>query len=471
MSVLQPQTTTNQYRGMRAASLQLAQFLRSDFSSMQGEIVSAFPSLAGRVSDERTASLFDRVEQSISRADVPLRYLPICRRVAHEIATLYAQPPRRTWVDSGTAAGPIVEAYRRQRVDAKMRATQEGLVLQHTQILMVMPGGPDGFRLTRLDPYDVEIIPGNPLYADDIAQAERVRVQYPTHVDAEMRMFGVLEMTRDSIRWAEGKGGPFGEDGTNPFRDQANPYPIVAVRAVEPDAGVFYAPVNDPVRQAQIAVNLALTDIERVLRFDAHGLKILTSGADGSVTQAQADLVPFSVDRLIAVPGMNADLKVVGGQMAPAINAYVQYIQRLLEWIAVFLDISPDVLMKSNASKTAVSRQFDRLDRSEKRQRYEEIMQTAESDLYEQIVRVSRQRGIVYPAARRVAMAWGQGRQIPVNPLADAQALQARIPLGIDSAVAVVMREQGISRAQAEQVVSQYRADNRATVPAEPPIP
>jgi len=92
-------------------------------------------------------------------------------------------------------------------------------------------------------------------------------------------------------------------------------------------------------------------------------------------------------------------------------------------------------------------------------------MQRAESDLYEQIVRVSRQRGIVYPAARRVAMTWGQARQIPVNPLADAQALQARIPLGIDSPVAVVMREQGLSRAQAEQVVAQYRADNQGSAP------
>jgi len=31
--------------------------------------------------------------------------------------------------------------------------------------------------------------------------------------------------------------------------------------------------------------------------------------------------------------------------------------------------------------------------------------------------------------------------------------------------VAVVMREQGISRAQAEQVVAQYRADNRGSAP------
>jgi len=470
MSVLQPYTSTRRYRALRFPSLQLSQFLRNDYSSMSAEIVAAFPSLAGRVGDAKARSLFDRVDQEIAREDVPLRYLPICRRVAREVATLYAQPPRRDWRDTGERNGPLVDVYRRQRIDDLMLAAHESLVLQQTQVLLTLPGGPDGFRVLRLDPYDVEVIPGNPLFAGDIAQAERVRIQYPTHIDAETRSFGVLELTRDAIRWSDAAGGPFGEDGNNPFREAANPYPLTVIRSVEPDHGDFFAPVNDPVRQAQVAVNLALTDIERVLRFDAHGLKVLTAGQDGSVTQAQADQVPFSVDRLIAVPGMGADLKVVGGQMAPAIQAYIQFIQRELEWLAVFLDISPDVLMKSNAAKTAVSRKFDRMDRAENRQRYEPIMQRAESELYEQIQRVAATRGINYPSARRVALAYGEGKQIPADPLADAQATQQRIAVGIDSPVAAIAREQGITEERAREVFARYRADS-AAVRAEPAGP
>lgn len=468
MAVLQHYTGTNNYRGLRAGSLQLAQFLRNDFASMAGEIESAFPSLAGRVHNERTASLFARVDQSIKREDVPLRYLPIVRRIARELATLYAQPPRRDWVDSGERNGPLVDVYRRQGIDRLMHETQRSLIMQQTQILLVLPGGPDGFRVLRYDPYDVEVIAGNPLYAGDIQQAERVRVSVPIVSGVDTVEFGVMEMTRDSIRWAGSNGGPFGEGGRNPFGQTDRPYPIAVIRSVEPDHGVFYAPVNDPVRQAQIGINLALTDIERVLRFDAHGLKVLTPGPEGNVTQGMADGVPFSVDSLIALPGFGTDLKVVGGQMGPMIQAYVNYIQRYLEWLAVFLDMSPDALMKSNAAKTAVSRKFDRMDRSEKRQEYEPIMQRAESDLYREIVRVAATRGVNYPDASGVRVEWSDTRQIPADPLAEAQALQQRMALGIDSPVEAIRREQGVSRERARTLAAQYRDDAAPATPQPP---
>ena len=471
--VLTPTTSVSHYRAMRAESLQLAQFLRDDFSAMRAEIAAAFPSLADRVGfSPRDRSLFDRVQQSVTQDDVPLRYLPIVRRVARELASLYAAPPFRVWQGiGGQNIRGLVDAYRRQRIDARMLQTQRSLTLQHTQILLVLPGGPDGFRVKRLDPHDVEVIPGNPLYADDLQQAERIRIMYCTRADSSQRDFGVLEMTREHIRWSGSASGPFDEAaGRNPFGGTDTPYPLIVIRDTEPDEGEFFAPVNQPVLQAQIAVNLALTDIERVLRFDAHGYRVLVPGPDDNMTPAMANNITMSVDSLMVLPGVGTDFKIVGGQMAGVLQAYVTFIQRQLEWLAVFLDISPDVLMKSNAAKTAVSRRFDRLDRAENRQAYAPLMAAAERELYAQIRRVAATRGIIYPEAQRVDVTYREGQQIPADPNAEAQALQARIGLGIDSPIAAIAREQGITEAQARAVFARYRQD-AATVAPPAPIP
>jgi len=172
----------------------------------------------------------------------------------------------------------------------------------------------------------------------------------------------------------------------------------------------------------------------------------------------------------MVLPGVGTDFKIVGGQMAGVLQAYVTFIQRQLEWLAVFLDISPDVLMKSNAAKTAVSRRFDRLDRAENRQAYAPLMAAAERELYAQIRRVAATRGIIYPEAQRVDVTYREGQQIPADPNAEAQALQARIGLGIDSPIAAIAREQGITEAQARAVFARYRQD-AATVAPPAPIP
>lgn len=473
--VLTPTTAVSHYRALRAESLQLAQFLRDDFGAMRAEIAAAFPSLADRVGfSPRDRSLFDRVQNTVTRDDVPLRYLPIVRRVARELASLYAAPPFRAWANVGSEnIRGLVDAYRRQRVDALMLQTQRSLVLQHTQILLVLPGGPDGFRVKRLDPHDVEVIPGNPLYADDLQQAERIRIMYCTRADSTQRDFGVLEMTREHIRWSGSASGPFDEaTGRNPFGGTDTPYPLIVIRDNEPDEGEFFGPVNQPVLQAQIAVNLALTDIERVLRFDAHGYRVLVPGPEENMTPAMAKSLTMSVDSLMVLPGTGTDFKIVGGQMAGVLQAYVTFIQRQLEWLAVFLDISPDVLMKSNAAKTAVSRRFDRLDRAENRQAYAPLMARAERELYSEIRRVAATRGIMYPATDRVDVTYREGKQIPADPNAEAQALQARIGLGIDSPIAAIAREQGITEAQARAVFARYAEHSTATrEPVAPPIP
>ena len=125
-------------QAFRENSKQLDDFARGDFSSMESELSSAFP----------------------TAEDMHERYVMFAARVAHEQATLYRVPPRRDWVGvNKIQRAKLDEIWKASRVDEILHQAQMRLVLQQTMILAFLPDHPRKYSLMHFAPHEAAVTP------------------------------------------------------------------------------------------------------------------------------------------------------------------------------------------------------------------------------------------------------------------------------------------------------------------------
>ena len=442
-------STRNRRRNMvllRKKSLEFAQFLDGDFTSIPYHMKRAFPS---------------------GYKKMPIRIINLLQQFVFDLATLYARAPNRMFVAAQKDAGgnnrldPAVyqkfnDIYDRSGFDSACFQGSRKLVPQQTQVFVVLPSGPCKQIIKSFSPFEVFVTPGNALTASDIQSAAEVRIRAPVAAQDDNVLLGWMVFTPTECYWdADGtKRSIF--NLTNP-QDISNPWPgtipLAAVHAVEPPPGCFIAPLADDLYHEQIGICLALSQIEFMARHSAP-VKVIQPGQDGGLVSEQAEGLPMGADDWVALPGPGSTLAVI--QPQPMIGEYRMMIDWMTGLLANTHNVAPDSFSKSPAAKTSVSRAYDRADRAETRDRYKRIFEPLETQLARLVARVSNlygPDGIVLPEDVIVNVTYQEPDDAPADPVHAMQAALMTFRTGVDSPVDYLARQNGISTKAAEDKI------------------
>ena len=406
---------------LRRRSLQLAQFLDGDFTSIMQEMRRAFPG---------------------SYRNMPTRIYPILQRVVHDLATLYARDPQRFF--QAAAGGKLDQSqyqkfrdvYDRSDVNSALLQGSRQLIPQQTQVFAVLPAGPRQLTLKAFSPYETFVTPGNALIAHDIRTAKEVRIRAAAGASDDTVVLGWLVFNRDECYWeVDGeKASIF--DSRNP-QNIANPWPgtipLVACHAVPPPPGCFLSPIADDLLHEQIGICLSISQLEFMARHSSPRM-VIQPGTEGSLTQEQADGMSTGADQWVALPGVGSTLSVV--QPQPLIGEYRQMVDWQTGLLANLHNVAPDSFSKSPAAKTSVSRAYDRADRADTRDRYTRIFEPVETQLAQLIARVSNLDGtdtVQLPEDVVVNVQFSEPDDSPADPVHAMQAAMMSFRTGIDS--------------------------------------
>ena len=431
---------------LRRRSLQIAQFLDGDFSSMGQELRLAFPSGA---------------------ETMPTRIYPLLARVSEELATIYAKRPQRFFFGQPDKAGgtglsqevykKFRDVYERSGVDDVLQQACRQLIPQQTQVLMVLPCGPRRVTVQALNPYQVFVVPGNALTARDITTAKEVRLRLPVAANDDTVMLGWAVFTPAECYWDVDGTKTSLFDRKNPD-NLANPWPgtipLIGLHSAEPPPGCFLSSLADDLLHEQIGINLAVSQLEHMARHSSP-IKVIQPGPDGGLASDAAEGMPTGSDQWVALPGPGSSLGVV--QPQPMLGEYRQLIDWQTGLTANFHDVSPDAFSKSPAAKTSVSRAYDRADRAEHRQRYERIftpVETALGQLIAQVVNLDGSDTLQLPDDVDVQATYAEPDDSPADPVHEMQALLMSFRSGLDNPVDYLVRTKGISKTTADQKVT-----------------
>ncbi len=421
---------------LRDRSLQIAQMLDGDFSSLKKAMRVTFPT---------------------SYKTMPIRVYPLIQRVAHELATIYSRDPQR-WFNAPTGTiDPLAfqkyrDVYIRSNVNDVLLKASRQLIPQQTQVLMVLPAGARRVNVQALSPYQIVVTPGNAMTADDITTAKEVRLRLPVAADDRCVLLGWAVFTPTLCYWDVDGTRSSIFDTKNPD-NLANPWPgsipLVGVHAVSPPPGCFLSSLADNILSEQIGLCLAVSQLEHMARHSSP-VKVIQPGPDGSLLQEMAEGMPSGADTWVALPGQGSSLSVV--QPQPMLAEY----RNLLDWqtglTATMLDVAPDAFSKSPAAKTSVSRAYDRADRADHRMRYQRIWEPVETELAQLIARVSNLNnndGIRLPEDVVINVSYAEPDDSPADPVHEMQAMLMAFRSGLDSPVDYLARQQGISKVAA----------------------
>jgi hypothetical protein len=412
-------------------SRQLGQLLRGDFSSMASELSSAFPNTRG----------------------MQERYVPLVQRYAQELSGLYARPVVRRFLDSTAPIEALLKLqaiYRASRVDRALHQAHRALLVQNTIVLAVLPAGLGRVRVLVCEPWQVDWQVGDPLYADDVQSADKVCLRVPIKVVASSVVYGDLVITSQEIYLD--RGGEqvpiYGGSTLNPF----GRIPLVVLRGEDPLPGRPFAPVLEPLLNMAIALCVSESDTELLVHTQAWGQKVI----EGAQISQQVEELQVGPDKVIALtnhdPGAPPPrLTIVQGQ--PPLAQITGWNEARLRLLCSMFDLSPDAFLKVNTAVTASARAFDARDRAEAKARYEPILVQAEQELAQLVAAVVNLTDpLKVPETVAVDVTY-PAYDPPVDPLHEAQALQAAVGLGIDSPVAVVAARDGVSPGEARRRV------------------
>lgn len=412
-------------------SRQLAQLLRGDFSSIAGELGSVFPHTRG----------------------LQERYVPLVQRYAQELSGLYVRPVVRRFMDSTAPIEALLKlqaVYLSSQIDRGLHAAHRALLVQNTVVLAVLPAGVGKVRLLVLEPWQVDWQVGDPLYADDVQAADKVCLRVPVKTVGSTIVYGDLVMTQAEIYLDRGgeKAPVYGASTRNPF----GRIPLVVIRGEDPLPGRPFAPVLEPLLNMAIALCVSESDTELLVHTQAWGQKIIRNA---QIAQ-QVEELQVGPDKVLALVNNDPqapapDLAIVQGQ--PPLAQITGWNEARLRLLCSMFDLSPDAFLKVNTAVTASARAFDARDRAEAKARYEPIFVQAEQELAALIGSVLNLTDpLKVPASPFVDVTF-PAYDPPVDPLHEAQALQAMVGLGVESPVAVVAARDGVSLGEARRRV------------------
>ena len=429
------------YLKFQSKSRQLDDFARGDFVSIASEIAKAYKNTAG----------------------MQERFVPLVERYVDELSGLYDASVARTW--SGADLSAVYDASALDSAFAKVEGVGR---VQRTAVCLFLPDGLGRVRPLVLRPWQLEIEHADPLRADDIQAASKITIQLPQQTAAGQVIYGDAVLTR-SEAWRTLGGsqvGLFNDEKTNPF--PGGRYPLAVLRVTDPEPGRFFAPVNEPLLNLQVALCLQESDTEHLIRYQAYGQKVI-EGA----THAQAvDEVMVGPDRIMALISNDPNatpprLTIVGKD--PPISQIVTWQESRIRLFASLLGISADAFLRVNTALTASARLFADQDRKAIRDKIRPKMVMFERAAARAVADVVNLTAAAPVNADAVSVALRWADNVPsVDPLHDAQATQMRIDQGLTTSAEIVADDKGISR---EAALALVRANLAETASLAEPIP
>jgi len=416
-------------------SRQLDDFARGDFVSIAGELANAYTNTRG----------------------MQERFVPLVERYVAELSGLYDAPVARTW--SGADLSGVYAAS--DLDDAFGRVESVGRV-QRTAVCLFLPDGLGKVRALVLRPWQLEVEHDDPLQSDDIQAATRITIQLPQQTAAGQVIHGDAVLTR-SEAWRTLGGnrvGLYNADKSNPF--PGGRYPLAVLRVTDPEPGRFFAPVNEPLLNLQVALCLQESDTEHLIRYQAYGQKVI-EGA----THAQAvDEVQVGPDKIMALVqsdpgGASPRLAIVGKD--PPISQIVTWQESRIRLFASLLGISADAFLRVNTALTASARLFADQDRKKIRDKVRPKMAQFERAAARAVADVVNLTAAAPVNADAVSVVLRWADNVPsVDPLHDAQATNTRIEQGLTTAAEIIAEDKGITREAALELVRRNLAETRS---------
>jgi len=424
-------------------SRQLDDFARGDFSSIAAELQTAYQNTTG----------------------MQERFVPLVERYVDELAGLYDAPVQRTW---SAGAERFADVYADSGLDDAFAEVEGVGRVQRTALCLMLPDGIGKVRPLVLRPWQVEVECGDPMRAADVQAADRVTVQVPQQVASGQVIWGEMVFTRGEIyrELRAAKVPVYGADTSNPF--PGGRYPLAVLRVTKPELGRFFAPVNEPLLNLQVALCLQESDTEHLIRYQAYGQKVI-EGA----THAQAvDAVQMGPDKIWALVSSDPTapapkLTIVGKD--PPISQIVTWQESRIRLFASMLGISADAFLRVNTALTASARLFADQDRKAIRDKVRPKMVAFEQQALRAVADVVNLTAAATMDASAISVAIKWSDNVPsVDPLHDAQATNMRIAQGLTTAAEIIAEDKGITREAALELVRRNLAETASLVPDEP---
>lgn len=430
----------------RKYSEQLDHALRGDFAWLDAEIRALFP----------------------ETPEVKAQPFNVVRRVADMFSRLYRQPVQR-FFRSPTGAevdfAKFRELYAASGIDRALLSCHRKLVVQQSQIGIVLPDRVRRVCLRTFSPWEVDIVPGNTLFPESIEHAAEVRclveVDRVVSGGVSTSRYGWIVLT-PSEAWIETPAGnrsslynPGTDDLSHPFGE----IPAFSIATEDAMTGWSMPPVDEPLRAICVALAARTGDLAHILHFQGYGQPVVEPDSpefDG-VPQSNAQEVSLGVNKILFLKSGKFRIVTPTAKVAE----YSSFIEALLRWYALTRGVDQDQFMKAATARTAVSRRFDRADRAEERRNFVQLFAPVETRLARLVAKVSNHAGMVtLPEDVTVEVRYHEPVD-RVDPLNDAMARAKEYELGERSRADYVVARDNVPRVQAFERVARNLAEQR----------
>ncbi len=442
--------TSQNVQQLRDRSRQLDELARGDFASIPAELARILP----RTQDAQT------------------RALPFAQRYVAELSGLYMRPSARRFVAAGIADAAwqkMAAVYEAGRIDLALNRIERAVWVQNTVYAMVLPQGRGGVQVVPVLPWQVGPTVADTLAADRPDGWESVEIAIPGTIVDGVTTWGKITLTPTEA-WRETNGkktGVYAADGSHPF----GAIPLVMLQREAAAAGDVFAPLNEAVRNLQIALCLHEADTELLVRHCSWPQKTIS----GAQVAQQVEEIALGPDKVFALPATGDPsaapprLEIVQGQLPLA--ELSNWIEGRIKLYCALLGIDPSAFLRINTAVTASARLFSWQVRKEQIDRLKPLLDRFETDLARLVAAVLNLSGAVQiPLDVQVVMRW-QDSMPSFDPQAEAVALESETKLGLTSPVEKLAQRSGLSRSEAMARVKQNLADSKAlgVLPASEP--
>lgn len=384
---------------------------------------------------------------------IQLRNFAITSRASKDCAPQYIRAPRRTWRRVSEAQAALLDdAYKAMRVNDELLEGEQQSVGQQAHLLGIFVSA-DGTRpeLTRIASYEIDEIRFRDPLEKDIARAERVVVSLPV-VDAvtalrqpdraALALKLVLTPDQAYMRLPTGQElGLLRRDGRNP----TGRIPLVLSRRSRPvDRSAVLPPIADDLYSCQIGVNLAVSDIEFIVRHQSHGRMIIQGPAAGIA----ASMIPDSPAAAWPITSKETTVSILQSQ--PAIEKYLAAVEMTLRLFASYRYLSPEGFR----GLTGDAKGMDALGQQDEYIRQEQRCFSLESDLlqlYAAVHNTCLPRALRLPDEPSVLVKYHYVKPRE-NSLQQMQALDLACARGLADTIETIQEWEGVPEAEAEQL-------------------
>tara|TARA_R100000278_G_scaffold119544_2_gene101079 strand:- start:12690 stop:14405 length:1716 start_codon:yes stop_codon:yes gene_type:complete len=381
---------------------------------------------------------------------------PLVNRLSKELATLYVQPPARSFV------GPVTEAtaarinriYESAEINTVLRTAQECLAALNQATVWVFPVPKiGGVRLVLVPPHEQAIVMEDPTSHDE-RDVKAWTLRMPVEQDEETGglHYATARITKDQAVYIDG---PEGVIGTGVYaEDLSNPIgmiPAIRLKGSLPAMGEFWCPCPEDLVAAQRALAMSLMDQQHLARMQGHGQPVISG-----LPIAAAKEIQLGPETVVGLTDEQASFEYV--QADPRLSDYKEITQYFLDTVVALNGLSPSSVLKSSAI-TALAKRLEMLDRDTERRRMVQEMSRCETRLFK-IIRawVNWQRGVEVLPEAKVEMSYREPALV-VDALHEQQAASLRIQQGISTSAQELARIEGISLLEARQRVEQNRLE------------